>query len=100
MSKDEEKQKANERGQELSPSEEALEDARDAWHADKDDESLKLQFKAAQEAVVAQRVTDRRNRESQPAPPGSTEIRDATGKVYGWTTPAGDAVAAQGGAAG
>jgi hypothetical protein len=97
MTAGQEKDKFVERGQKISPAETALEDAREAWHANKNDESLKLQFKAAQQAVVAERVTARTTREAEPAPAGATPVRDATGKVYGWTTPAGDAVSAQGG---
>jgi hypothetical protein len=97
MTAGQEKDKFAERGQEITSAEAALEDAREAWHSNKDDEGLKLQFKAAQEAVVGERVMARRAREAEPPPTGSTPVRDATGKVYGWTTPAGDAVSAQGG---
>jgi hypothetical protein len=100
MPKKDEKDKAAERGQELSPAEEALEDARDAFHANKDDSSVKLQFRAAQEAVRQERLAARTQRESEPVPAGATEIRDASGRVFGWNTPAGDAVSAQGGRAG
>jgi hypothetical protein len=100
MAKDEERTKHTERGQEFTPQLEALEDARDAFHADPQNEQARAAFHEAQRAVVATRVAERRTRESEPVPAGATEVRDATGTVYGWTTPAGDAVSAQGGRAG
>ena len=97
MTAGQEKDKFAERGQEITPAEAALEDAREAWHDSDHNDEAKAAFKAAQQAVVAERVTARTAREAEGEPAGSTEIRDATGKVYGWTTPAGDAVSAQGG---
>jgi hypothetical protein len=84
MAKDDEVDKARGRGQELSPEEIALEDARDAFHADKNDET-KDAFKEAQQAVVAVRQADRQAREAAGPPPGATNIQyDATGKAFGW----------------
>jgi hypothetical protein len=101
MAKPDEVGKAAERGQELTPAEEALEDARDAFHGNKEDPSTKEAFKAAQEAVRAERLADRQARESQVPPADANNvIRDANGKIFGWTTAAGDAVSALGGRAG
>lgn len=100
MTAGQEKDKFHERGQEITSAEAALEDAREAWHNDRGNEGAKAAFKAAQQAVVTERVAARKGREAEPVPAGSTPVTDATGKVYGWTTPAGDAVSAQGGRAG
>ena len=98
MTAGQEKDKFHERGQEITAAEAALEDARQVWHeSDKSDEA-KEAWKAAQQAVVAERVTARRAREAEGPPPEATAVvRDATGQIFGWTTAAGDAVSAQGG---
>lgn len=100
MGKQDELDKFSTRGQTPTAAEDALEGARENFHSDPSDPAAREAFHAAQQAVVAERVTARRTRESEPPPAGSTPIRDATGQVYGWTTPAGDAVSAQGGRAG
>ena len=108
MGKQDELDKYSTRGQTPTAAEEELEEAREAWHAapkgkkidTQETQAAKARFKTAQEAVRAERLEARTTREGEPVPDGATEVRDANGKVYGWMTPTGDAVAAQGGRAG
>jgi hypothetical protein len=99
MAKDDELDKAHGRGQELTVTEIALEEARDAFHADRNDET-KDAFKEAQQAVADARVSERLTREAEGPPADAVEVvRDAVGKAVGWNTPEGDLVVSPGGVA-
>jgi hypothetical protein len=99
MAKDDEVDKAHGRGQELTPDEIALEDARDLMHANRGDQGVIDAFKAAQQRVVAARVSERQAREAAGPPPGATDVvRDASGRAVGWNEGP-DAAVAPGGVA-
>jgi hypothetical protein len=98
MPKPEEKEKAENRGQTLTPAEEALEDARDAFHTGEKSQADKDAFHAAQQAVVAERQSSRQAREAAGPPATATDIqRDGAGRITGWNEPGGGVTIAQGG---
>lgn len=100
MAASEEISKAFDRGVELTPTEIALEEAREAFHADTEDPEVREVFKAAQVQVAAERIAARKTREAAGPPADAVDVRrDITGRAFGWNTAAGDAAVAPGGVA-
>ena len=101
MAKPDEVGKAAARGQEMSAAEAALEGARDAFHASGKNQADVDAFQAAQRAVVDERVANRHDREAAGPPVDASDIqRDVMGRIFGWTTAAGDVVSSPGGVEG